>query len=85
MSEQCNDPLNIRGEGFNCDRTLGHPLPHMSKLAGAIWSDCAAAEAVVLDERARIVAWIRSDSNYPMISADILADSIEHGAHLEES
>lgn len=56
MSEQCNDPLNIRGEGFNCDRTLGHPLPHMSKLAGAIWSsdDCAAAEAVVLDERARI-------------------------------
>ena len=36
---RCNDPLNISGEGFNCDREFRHPLPHMSKLAQAIWCD----------------------------------------------
>lgn len=33
----CNAPLNIKGEGFNCDKGWGHALPHGNTEAGAIW------------------------------------------------
>jgi hypothetical protein len=35
----CSAPLNIKGEGFNCDREWGHVRPHGNREAGAIWDD----------------------------------------------
>lgn len=52
MSERCSDPLNIGGEGFQCDQEAGHPLPHMSKLAHAIWG----SDDIAARERERIAA-----------------------------
>lgn len=43
---RCNAPLNIKGEGFNCDRMWGHARPHGNTAAGAIWDDEQPPESV---------------------------------------
>jgi len=80
MSERCNDPLNIGGEGFNCDQEAKHPLPHMSKLAHAIWG----SDDIAARERERIVGWIRTSIGDEADTGE-LADDIARGAHLEAS
>ena len=77
MSECCNDPLNIGGEGFNCDQEFGHPLPHMSKLAHAIWG----SDDIVARERERIVVLLESDD---VMGVDDALYYILHDQHMED-
>lgn len=58
-SHPCSAPLNIKGEGFNCDRGWGHVRPHGNVEAGAIWDDEQPPESMEPDTPCDV---IREDS-----------------------